>query len=321
MNLDPAAGLTPVVASRRRELYAKFCRWIEEELKCEFAQVCASGLLLSTALVGYGKSLFYSGQPKYMFSESINAVSDQFKHLRAHFAAAWSILSRWEEEEPGERSMVMPESLLRAAVTLALLWRWPHFAGFLLVGFHALLRPSEILRLRRRDLILPRDLLTDVPVAFVRILGSKTKRFLQRQHARISDALSVAFLDALFGHCHPLSPLFDCSPAVLRRRWNALFSALGVPVSEDQHGITPKSLRGSGATWLYQRTEEVEKIMWRGRWQQKRTLEHYLQDVAGQLLLVDLAESHRHQIQQLANLAACFLVSFVNSFHDARSST
>ncbi|CAE7560174.1 SUF4 [Symbiodinium sp. CCMP2592] len=312
--------LTPVVASRRHELYRKFCRWIEEELHCEFAQVCASGLLLSTALVGYGKSLFYSGQPKYVFSESINAVSDQFKHLRAHFAAAWGILSRWEEEEPGERSMVMPESLLRAAVTLSLLWRWPHFTGFLLLGFHALLRPSEILKLRRRDLILPRDLLTDVPVAFVRILGSKTKRFLQRQHARISDALSVAFLDALFGHCHPLSPLFDCSPAVLRRRWNALFSALGVPVTEDLKGITPKSLRGSGATWLYQRTEEVDKIMWRGRWQQRRTLEHYLQDVAGQLLLVDLAESHRLQIQQLSGLSVRFLVDFVNTFHFAHSS-
>ena len=154
VSLDPAAGLTPVVASRRHELYARFCRWIEDELKCEFAQVCApSGLLLSTALVGYGKSLFYSGQPKYVFSESINAVSDQFKHLRAHFVAAWGILSRWEEEEPGERSMVMPESLLRAAVTLSLLWRWPHFTGFLPLGFHALLRPSEILRLRRRDLI------------------------------------------------------------------------------------------------------------------------------------------------------------------------
>ena len=107
---------------------------------------------------------------------------------------------------------------------------------------------------------------------------------------------------------------------MLRRRWDAVFSTLGVPVTEDLKGITPKSLRGSGATWLYQRTEEVDKIMWRGRWQQRRTLEHYLQDVAGQLLLVDLAESHRHRIQQLSSLAVRFPVEFVNTFHVAHSS-
>lgn len=161
------------------------------------------------------------------------------------------------------------------------------------MGFHGLLRPGEILKLRRRDLLLPRDLLTCTQVAYVSILGAKTRRFLQRQHAKVSDFCSVKFLDALFGHLPGIVPLFACSPAVFRKRWDLLFGSLGVPTAEDAKGITPKSLRGSGQRGciMYQMTEDVERIQWRGRWQQCRTLEHYSQEVAGQLLLADLRES------------------------------
>ncbi|CAE7454060.1 SUF4 [Symbiodinium sp. CCMP2592] len=313
INLDVAGGLTKVVASRRESLFLEFERWVEDELHCSFQQVSSSGLLLGTALVGYGKAVFYSGGPKYVFSETLNAVVDRFKHFRPSFGAAWSILTRWEEEEPIERSMVMPEAVFRAAVAVALLWQWPHFAAALLLGFHGLLRPGELLSLRRKDLILPRDLLTAVPLAYVTILGSKTRRFLQRQHAKISDICTVKFLDALFGHLPGIVPLFGCSPAVFRRRWDLLFSRLGVPTAEDAKGITPKSLRGSGATWLYQMTEDVGRIQWRGRWQQRRTLEHYLQEVAGQLLLAELTESHRSRILQLAAFASQLLQSWIEN--------
>ena len=175
----------------------------------------------------------------------------------------------------------MPEALFKAAITVALLWRWPFFVAAILLGFHALLRPGEILALRRRDLILPGDLLPATPLAYVRVLGSKTRRFLQRQHAKVSDACTVHYLSALFEDFPQSAPLFDCCPNVFRRRWNLVFARLGVPTTEGAKGIIPKSLRGSGATWLYQVTEDVERIQWRGRWQQRRTLEHYLQEVAG----------------------------------------
>ncbi|CAE7435043.1 unnamed protein product [Symbiodinium necroappetens] len=315
VNLDFSGGLTKVVAARREVLFLEFSRWVEGELKCSFQQVASSGLLLGTALVGYGNALFYSGGPKYVFSETLNAVVDRFKHFRASLGAAWSILTRWEEEEPVERSMVMPEAVFRAAITVALLWQWPHFAAALLVGFHGLLRPGEILKLRRRDLLLPRDLLTCTQVAYVSILGAKTRRFLQRQHAKVSDFCSVKFLDALFGHLPGIVPLFACSPAVFRKRWDLLFGSLGVPTAEDAKGITPKSLRGSGqhGCIMYQMTEDVERIQWRGRWQQCRTLEHYLQEVAGQLLLADLTESHRARILHLAAFARPLLQLFTTS--------
>ena len=110
--------------------------------------------------------------------------------------------------------MIIPEAIYKAAVSVALLWGWPFFTAALLVGFHGLLRPGEFLKLRRRDLILPCDLLTSTPIAKVRILGSKTKRFLQRQHAKISDVLAVRFLEALYGSSRT-EPLFKTSFAAV----------------------------------------------------------------------------------------------------------
>eukprot|EP00439_Symbiodinium_sp_Y106_P067346 s3012_g11.t1 len=163
VNLDAAGGLTFVVPKRREQLYSVFCGWAEGEFSCSFSQLCCSGLLLGTTLVAFGKFLFYQGSPKYMFSETINACADRFKHYRAFFSTAWSVLTRWEEEEPSERSMIIPVSVFKAALVLSLLWGWPYFAAALMVAFNGLLRPCEFLTLKRRNLLLPRDLLSDLP--------------------------------------------------------------------------------------------------------------------------------------------------------------
>ena len=74
------AGSLLIVASRRTHLFNEFSAWASAELRCQFSEICTTGLLLGTALVGYGKFLFYSGAPKYTFSETINACADRFKH-------------------------------------------------------------------------------------------------------------------------------------------------------------------------------------------------------------------------------------------------
>ena len=148
VNLEVQAGLTPTVRKRRDTLYADFVSWVEGELDCVFARISCSGLLLATALIGYGKFLFYSGSPRYLCSETLNSVCARFQHHKSTLAGAWAVLTRWQEEEPSSRGMVLPEVLFRAAVSLSLLWGWPIFTAALLLGFHGLLMPGEILGLR-----------------------------------------------------------------------------------------------------------------------------------------------------------------------------
>eukprot|EP00969_Alexandrium_andersonii_P104197 4598875-Alexandrium_andersonii.AAC.1 len=54
------------------------------------------------------------------------------------------------------------------------------------------------------------------------------------------------------------------SPAAFRKRWDAVLAALRVP--SGGNGLTPASLRGSGATDFYINTEDLARTAWRGRW-------------------------------------------------------
>ena len=125
----------------------------------------------------------------------------------------------------------------------------------------------------------------------------------RRSHSQVSGPL-------VFGGLPKDTPLFGASQGSFRTRWNRLFSELGVPTSEKHRGVTPKSLRGSGASWLVPTTaEDVSKLLWRGRWQSRRTLEHYLQDVMGQVLLTDLSQDRRDLVLLLSRsifFLACF---------------
>ena len=265
---------------------------------------------MSEALTGYGKHLFYSGLPKYLFAETINAVIDRFPNYRGQISAAWTTLSKWEEAEPVDRAMIMPPSIFRAAISLSLLWGWYKFAGAMLLGFHGLLRPSEILPLKRSDLVLPRDVLSDERICYVKILRSKTSRFMLRQHARLSDELTVVYLDSLFGCLANTEyrSFIRLQYLFLSHQMESSFQAFGNTTSERPRGLTPKALRGSGASWLFHCTEDVNRVLWRGRWQSKRTLEHYLQDVLGQVLLADLIQEKKDLCLELADSASSLLV-------------
>ena len=301
IRLDPDANRHPQTSHRRRLCLDRFSAWLCTYLDATIAIAQLSLPELCTALIGYGKQLFYDGEPKYVYAETINALVDLMPHLRGQLAGPWSTLARWEEAEPQKRSMIMPAAAFQAAVSLSLLWGWHRFAAALLIGFHGLLRPNEFLPLQRIDLILPRDLLSSERIAYIRIWHSKTSRFMLRQHARISDEVTVSFLDRLFGADDKSSLLFGCSPSIFRNRWDKVFKHLGICTIEKKQGITPKSLRG------------------RGRWQARRTLEFYLQDVMGQVLLTNLSIHHQSLVRELAGASSVLLEeSLTTSAHATR---
>ena len=309
ISLELSAHRHPQTTKRRTFCLTFFITWLADSLEKDISLGDLSTIELNTALIAFGKHLFYSGEPRYIFAECINAIVDLQPHLRGQLwphHGAHCLGGARANQELG--SMIKPASVLKAAVALSLLWGWPRFGAALLLGCHGLLRPNEFLSLLRSDLILPQDVLSDEKICYVRILHSKTSRFMLRQHARVSDVGTVCFLERLFGASPRWEPLFGASLNVFRNRWNHIFHHLGIPTSERRGGVTPKSLRGSGASWLFHHTEDVERVLWRGRWQSRRTLEFYLQDVMGQVLVADLEQSKQDLISELAHASAALLV-------------
>ena len=62
---------------------------------------------------------------------------------------------------------------------------------------------------------------------------------------------------------------------------------------------------------FYLQTEDVPRIAWRGRWGKVEALEHYLQEVAAQLLLTDLPLAARGAISEFASASSRLLKLFL----------
>ena len=262
------------------------------------------------ALRAYGLHLYQEGLPRYLFVYAITAVQDAYPQHRNFLTAAWQIDKKWQRAEPGECRPVLPVAAVRASVSVALLWSWNRWACLVIIGFLAMLHPSELVLLTRRDLVFPEDNLGHTSSLFVHLRSPKTSRFARRQHGCIDDAAAIAFLFTMLGSLRPSDRIYPASLHSFRRQWDAVLGRLGLPVRAAVRGATPGVLRGSGATWFYICTENIPLLAWRGRWARVKTHEYYLQEVAAQVLLAELDPACRAHIKLLDKAADSLLCRF-----------
>ena len=88
---------------------------------------------------------------------------------------------------------------------------------------------------------------------------------------------------------------------------------LGLAVSAAGEGLTPASLRGGGAVDLFHQTGDPHLVLWRCRWRQLRTMEHYLQEVTALSMLPSMSDNDRYRIQTFADACPQLLERFIDS--------
>ena len=162
--------------------------------------------------------------------------------------------------------------------------------------------------------MLPKDTGFVTDAVYIHLRNPKTARFARQQHVKISDPDAIRFAVEYFSALDFEERLFGASIHAYRSQWNAIMDRLRIPCRQAQRGITPGSLRGSGATALYLQTEDIPLICWRGRWTRMKTLEFYLQEVAAQVLLHSLPQPVQKMIFHLSS--ACYRV-FDSYLHEA----
>ena len=153
------------------------------------------------------------------------------------------------------------------------------------LGWVALARPAEMLRLVRRDVLLPSDLCETAAVAFVVFAlpkGRWSRRAPKKEHVRVDDPHAIAFLERTIGAWEAAEPLFPRLRVGDRYRtvWDTLYGprepGLGFQC-RGPDGITPGSLRAGAGCELYARTGEPSKFSWLARHQHGETARRYLQ--------------------------------------------
>ena len=316
--LDLTVGFVAATSDRMKKCFTAFQVWCEEGADLSWDALATDPHAVALALRGYGLHLFEKGHPRYLYTYAITATQEQMPAVRPFLSVAWHINKKWQIHEPGQCRSVLPAIVLQAICCVAALWRWNAFLGLTLLGFGAMLHPSEMLALQRKDLIFPRDLQGTSKCLYVRVRDPKTARFARRQHGRIDDSSIIGICEVLFFSLPLECRLYPGSISSFRKQWNSILGKLEVPFKQTSHGATPGVLRGSGATYLYHFSEDINWVAWRGRWSRIKTLEHYLQEVGAQILIHELRPRAKARIECLADASGAVLWSYFFAEQEAR---
>ena len=301
--LDNTPLVRPATDALGIKVWTSFLRWCERNLSQEalraFLEVPS---IVAELVTAFGRFLYEDGQSLYLLRQLITFLQRERPLVRPFLTGAWQLVSRWEMLEPLCHRTPLPNVVFQAMAVVGLLWGWKFWVGATVLAFEGICRPGEVLRAQRRDLLLPKDLVTEDPnVVFLRIKNPKPgKRGIGLvQHSKISTPGIARFLESVFGALSPGSPLYPGSPSAYRKRWDVVLRALGIPNSL---GLTPASLRAGGAVKAYRRDEDIYKLLWRMRLKSIDTLQHYLQEVGADSTYAELPGNSKRVIQRACPL-------------------
>ena len=310
LGLDDVELVRPETVAIGKTAWQGFMAWAEGSAGAS----CVASMWLAPGLFGamlgaYGRQLYEWGKPLYVFRHLVVYSQRTYPGLRGHFQSGWDVINRWEELEPVEHRRPLPAKLVEAMCCLALMWEWPHVCAVILMAFHGCCRPGEVLNASRGHLVLPRDLACVDGPCFLRIAKPKPgRRGLGRvQHAKIVDEAVVTFLDKLYGSRRSDTLIYSASANAFRTRWNKLLKALEVPASSE---LTPAGLRAGGTVHQYRGGTPILDLLWTLRLKNVETLQHYLQEIATQITMVDLPENSKRLILVFADFYFFRLSSF-----------
>lgn len=195
---------------------------------------------------------------------------------RQRYRLARKVVDAWRSKLLVRQAPAAPWEYARALVHIALVVGLPAIAGVLLLCFNGLMRVSESLRLRRRDVVLGHQ-------AVVCCLDL-TKRGMEE---RVDDVFAVGWLKLYFARCFKgdVGDLaFPTSYRAVALWMRKISQFLGV----DSIGFTTHSLRCGGASQILMQGASVENICVAGIWAAVHSARLYLR--RGEVFLHRLRE-------------------------------
>ena len=259
--------------------------------------------VLSEWLEEYMIFMFLQNNSRRAAAEVLNALAQKFGWLRSSLAGPWNVIRTWEGLEPVQHHPPISAPILRAVVVTALLWKWRRLAVVLVLGFFGLLRPSELICLRRQDLSLPEDHL-EGEVVYIRVGHPKTRnRAVHSQHVRVDEPGVATWVSQMISSTPMWRRIWNGSWAAFKHRFNLLqFEVLNTCT------FLPSSLRPGGATYLFRQWDEnLPRLQWRGRWRSFRMLEIYVQELGALEVLVRFPLKVRHRAQLFSDCFASLM--------------
>lgn len=300
-DLDAFDLLEPQTILMRKRLWTDFEAWVAASVAIGTVdELLVVPPVLAKVLEAYGRFQFAAGVPRHYFRQLLAHTQREYPSTRSSLGPAWGVVSKWEVAEPLQHRTPAPEPLVTAMAVLGFLWRWPRFSCTVLLSFHGILRIGEALQARRCDLLTPLDLMEQDQKFYLKIRQPKSRnRGAKVQYATFENEMLMPLLLEYWQKLQPDELLFPFSPAVFRRRWDAILQKLGV---SSAHRLTPGSVRGGGAVAAHKRGVGINDLLWKMRLQHQRTLGYYLQEMTAASIMPLLPAETRADIQVLTRL-------------------
>lgn len=219
------------------------------------------------------RTMWRKGEPLLTIGDALSALHFFQPGTKRQIPHAWKLFATWRKIEVPARAPPLTQQLVRGMSALALHRKQLSMATCLLLGFHALLRTGELLKVRGTDLIIGKN------HGLLRLELTKTgRRHSVSEAISLQDDLVLTLLQTLLDirksqNCLE-SCLWDQSHQSFRQQFKKLTNDFGLA----HLGFRPYSLRRGGATAFFQATLSMEATLLRGRWESTRVAKLYIND-------------------------------------------
>jgi len=262
-----------------------------------------------------------SGKSLSMVKHALLGCQHVRPALKSRLTTSWENLRVWEEQKVGRLRPPLPIPLWCMMIGLSrargltsqdpkISFEWLVFATLLELGVLCLLRPGELMKLKKDDIALPGDFSFGQPQAALRIDAPKNRRhFGKEQFVTLKHPNVISWLKFILvkGETHTLWP---SAPS----RFGKLFKIVIADLNLQACRFTPGSLRPGGATLLFSRGTPIAVLRFTGRWTAERSLEHYIQQAMSTQIVNKLSLETTQRLKKLG--WACFSVIWHADFKD-----
>ena len=279
------------VAQRTLERYLNAVSRFLSFLAVQSAQRARDYDELDAQLAEWVEACWWDGEARALAADTLSGVSFLLR-VRRRFQASWNLLSTWQRLEMPDRAPPMPLEVIMALAGKAMHQQRPDVAAVLLLSFHCMLRTMEGLCARVGHIALDSNYIGVVALPLTKIGQQRGAQ----EVVSISDPVVGRFLARAMQGRGPEETLLRMSPLEFRRWFTSALQELGLAAFR----FRPYSIRRGGATFDYQRGNDIASTCFRGRWGSSRTARIYVTDGLALLTSMHFSAAIRAQLQRFA---------------------
>eukprot|EP00438_Fugacium_kawagutii_P010156 Skav235744 [mRNA] locus=scaffold1612:147414:153104:- [translate_table: standard] len=212
--------------------------------------------LLDPLVCDYVEHLWSSGAGRALANDTLAGLQDSQPNLRGSLPGAWRLLKTWSINEVPSRAPPLPEHILQAMAGWAFFNKHFTFGISLVVGYYGMLRSGEIISLLSSHIMVSAQ---DSQLLVSLGMTKSGRRQGAAESVVLGVELAVKLVNCWKKQC-PTVVRLASSPGKWRTLFHECLQALGLETFE----FRPYSLRRGGATWWFQKHQNLDRILVQG---------------------------------------------------------